>query len=47
MIKSISFNIGEWKFYVEKINIFGNTVTSENVIRNQFDVDEGDPLMNY
>ena len=31
------------KFYVEKINIFGNTVTSENVIRNQLDVDEGDP----
>jgi len=31
------------KFYVEKINIFGNTVTSENVIRNQLEVDEGDP----
>ena len=31
------------KFYVEKINIFGNNVTSENVIRNQFEVDEGDP----
>ncbi len=31
------------KFYVEKINIFGNNVTSENVIRNQLEVDEGDP----
>ena len=42
---NLSFNIGESeKFYVEKINIFGNTVTSENVIRNQFDVDEGDPF---
>ena len=30
------------KFYVERINIFGNTVTRENVIRNQFFVDEGD-----
>ena len=32
------------KFYVDKINIFGNTVTAENVIRNQFLVDEGDPF---
>ncbi len=31
------------KFYVNKINIFGNNVTSENVIRNQFLIDEGDP----
>ncbi|WP_440680805.1 outer membrane protein assembly factor BamA [Candidatus Pelagibacter sp. HIMB1623] len=31
------------KFYVEKINIFGNNITSENVIRNQFEIDEGDP----
>lgn len=30
------------KFYVERINIFGNTVTREDVIRNQFFVDEGD-----
>ncbi len=27
---------------VEKINIFGNNVTRENVIRNQFEIDEGD-----
>ena len=31
------------KFYVEKINIFGNNITQENVIRNQFEIDEGDP----
>ena len=27
---------------LEKINIFGNNVTRENVIRNQFEIDEGD-----
>ena len=32
------------KFYVNKINIFGNTITAESVIRNQFLVDEGDPF---
>ena len=32
------------KFFVEKINIFGNNVTQENVIRNQFELDEGDPF---
>ena len=31
------------KIFVEKINIFGNNVTRENVIRNQFELDEGDP----
>ncbi len=31
------------KSFVEKINIFGNNVTRENVIRNQFEIDEGDP----
>ena len=30
------------KFYVDKINIYGNTITEENFIRNQFYVDEGD-----
>ena len=34
------------KFYVEKINILGNFVTIEEVIRNKFIVDEGDPLNN-
>ena len=31
------------KLIVEKINIFGNNVTNENVIRNQLLLDEGDP----
>ncbi len=31
------------KFIVEKINIFGNNITRESVIRNQFYLDEGDP----
>ncbi len=30
------------KFYVEQINIFGNYITDENVIRNSLLVDEGD-----
>tara|TARA_Y100000389_G_scaffold90855_1_gene87427 strand:+ start:734 stop:2974 length:2241 start_codon:yes stop_codon:yes gene_type:complete len=32
------------KFYVERINIFGNNVTQENVIRNKLEIDEGDPF---
>ena len=32
------------KFFVEKINIFGNNITQENVIRNQLELDEGDPF---
>ena len=31
------------KFYVEKINIIGNEYTLEEVVRNYFIVDEGDP----
>ncbi len=34
------------KFYVKQINIFGNNVTIEDVVRNQFLIDEGDPLNN-
>ena len=30
------------KFYIERINIFGNYITQENVIRNALVVDEGD-----
>ena len=30
------------KYYIEKINITGNNITSENVIRNQLLADEGD-----
>lgn len=32
------------KFYVEQINIFGNNITYESVIRNQLEIDEGDPF---
>ena len=40
---NLTFNIGESeKFYVEKINIFGNNITREDVIRNNLLVDEGD-----
>ncbi len=30
--------------YVERINIYGNNVTRESVIRNNFEIDEGDPF---
>ena len=30
--------------YINKINIFGNNVTKETVIRNQLEIDEGDPF---
>jgi len=40
---NLTFNISESeKFYVEKINIFGNNITREDVIRNNLIVDEGD-----
>ena len=40
----ITFKVSETeKLYVEQINILGNTITEENVIRNQLEVDEGDP----
>ena len=32
------------KFFVNRIDIFGNYVTEERVIRNQLEVDEGDPF---
>ena len=41
----LQFNVEEGeKFYVDRINIFGNTITAENVIRNQLMLDEGDPF---
>ena len=41
----LKFKIDETeKYYVKKINIYGNNVTQENVIRNQFEIDEGDPF---
>ena len=40
---NLKFEIEETeKYYVKQINIFGNNVTRENVIRNQFEIDEGD-----
>ena len=40
---NLTFDIGESeKFYVEKINIYGNNITREDVIRNNLLIDEGD-----
>jgi outer membrane protein insertion porin family len=42
---NFEFNVKESNnFYVNKINIFGNNITSEVFIRNNLIVDEGDPL---
>jgi len=44
-ILNLTFEILETeKFYVERINILGNNITQESVIRNQFELDEGDPF---
>ena len=41
---NFNFKVSESKkYYVERINIFGNFQTIEEVIRNQLIVDEGDP----
>ena len=40
---NLSFNVSEGeKFKINRINVFGNNITQENVIRNQLLVDEGD-----
>jgi outer membrane protein insertion porin family len=40
---NLKFTINETeKSFVKKINILGNNVTRESVIRNQFEIDEGD-----
>ncbi len=40
----VTINVSEGKkFFVERINIIGNSVTNENVIRGELLVDEGDP----
>jgi outer membrane protein insertion porin family len=42
---NFTFDIKESeKFYVERINIFGNNITQEDYIRHQLIVDEGDPF---
>lgn len=41
---NLNFEITETeKLFVEKINIYGNNVTREEVIRNNLEIDEGDP----
>jgi outer membrane protein insertion porin family len=41
---NIDFVVEKGKtFLIEKINILGNNVTRESVIRNQLEIDEGDP----
>ena len=41
---NLDFEIEETeKYFVERINIYGNNITRENVIRNQLLLDEGDP----
>ena len=40
---NLTFQIKEEeKTFVKKINIYGNNITRENVLRNQFEIDEGD-----
>ena len=42
---NLDFKIEEMeRFFIERINIFGNNVTRESVIRNQIEIDEGDPF---
>ena len=42
---NLTFNIKESdKFYIEKINIYGNNITEERVLREIFLIDEGDAL---
>ena len=42
---NLKFTIEESeKIFVDRINILGNTITNENVIRNQLLLDEGDPF---
>ncbi len=41
----INFNVFEGeKITVERVNIVGNSVTNENVIRSELELDEGDPF---
>ena len=44
---SIKINVFEGqKVLVERINITGNNITNENVIRGELSIDEGDPFTN-
>ena len=43
----IKFNIYEGeKILVERVNILGNNITNESVIRSEMEIDEGDPFTN-
>ena len=42
---NISFDLKDYKkYYIDKINIAGNAITSERVLRNSLLADEGDPF---
>ena len=42
---NLTFKIEESeKIFIERINILGNNITDEKVIRNQLEIDEGDPF---
>ena len=43
-IINLKFNLTDTEKIYVKINIFGNTITNENVIRNQLEFNEGDPF---
>ncbi len=44
---TIKFNIFEGeKVLVERINVLGNNITNESVIRSEMEIDEGDPFTN-
>ncbi len=44
---NLTFEIKEFeKKYLTKVNVFGNNITDEKVIRDNLEVDEGDPLNN-
>ena len=41
----VDINITEGpKTYVERVNVIGNSVTNDNVIRGELELDEGDPF---
>ena len=44
---NVDINLNELeKIYIQRINIYGNYITEEGVIRNALLIDEGDPLNN-
>ena len=41
------FEIRSENVFVNKVNIYGNNITSEEFIRDNLIVDEGDPLIRF